>query len=148
LYGLHVAKEKIEHCKKIMIVESEKSCLQAYSYFGEDTFVVAVCGSNLTTTQIKMINELQVEEVMIAFDREYEEPGSYVAELYYRKLVKLAAPLVPYCRVYLILDNKYKLPFKASPTDCGKEVLTELMKEKWLLTVDEVNRVMKEIKGN
>ena len=63
--ALNVAKEKIERCKKIMIVESEKSCLQAYSYFGEDTFVVAVCGSNLTRTQIKMINELQVEEVMI-----------------------------------------------------------------------------------
>lgn len=148
LYGLHVAKEKIERCKKIMIVESEKSCLQAYSYFGEDTFVVAVCGCNLTRTQIKMINELQVEEVMIAFDREYEEADSYVAELYYRKLVKLAAPLVPYCKVYLILDNKNRLPFKASPTDCGKDILMDLMKEKWLLTVDEVNLVMKELKGN
>ena len=148
LYGIHIAKEKIERCKKIMIVESEKSCLQAYSYFGEDTFVVAVCGCNLTRTQIKMINELQVEEVMIAFDREYEDSDSFVAELYYRKLVKLAAPLVPYCRVYLILDNKHRLPFKASPTDCGKTVLMDLMKEKWLLTVDEVNRVMKEIKGD
>lgn len=146
LYGLHIVKEKVKRCKKIMIVESEKSCLQAYSYFGEDSFVVAVCGSNLTRTQIKLINELQVEEVMIAFDREYMEANSYVAELYYRKLVKLAAPLVPYCRVYLVLDNKERLPFKASPTDCGKEVLMELMKEKWLLTVEEVNRVMKEIK--
>lgn len=148
LYGIHIVKEKIKRCKKIMIVESEKSCLQAYSYFGEDSFVVAVCGCNLTRTQIKMINDLQVEEVMIAFDREYVESDSYVAELYYRKLVKIAAPLVPYCRVYLILDNKDRLPFKASPTDCGKEILMELMKEKWLLTVDEVNRVMKEIKEN
>lgn len=146
LYGLHIVKDKIARCKKIMIVESEKSCLQAYSYFGEESFVVAVCGSSLTKTQIKIINELQVEEVMIAFDREYEDPDSYVAELYYRKLIKLAAPLVTYCRVYLVLDNKHRLPYKASPTDMGKDILMELMKEKWLLTVDEVNRVMKEIK--
>ena len=53
LYGIHVAKDKIRQCKKVMLVEAEKSVLQAYSYFGEDSFVVGLCGSSISKTQIK-----------------------------------------------------------------------------------------------
>ena len=71
LYGIHVAKDKIRQCKKVMLVEAEKSVLQAYSYFGEDSFVVGLCGSNISKTQIKIILEqLKVEEVIVGLDRE------------------------------------------------------------------------------
>lgn len=144
LYGINVVQEKIKKIRKVMLVEAEKSCLQAYSYFGEDSFVVATCGSNITTTQIKLLLQyLQVEEVIVAFDREYHEPDSYEAEIYYNKLIKKVAPLVPYCKVYLVLDRKKRLPFKASPTDCGKKMLITLMEEKVLITMEEVNRVLK-----
>lgn len=145
LYGLWITKDKIKQCRKIMLVESEKSCLLAYTYFGEDSFVAAVCGSNITATHQKiMLQELEVEEVQIAFDREYEKADSFDATIYYNKLVKKVAPLVPYCRVYLILDNQDRLGYKDSPLDCGKEVLLDLMKEKTLITVEEVNRVLGE----
>ena len=147
LYGLWVTKDKIKQCRKIMLVESEKSCLLAYTYFSEDSFVAAVCGSNITTTHIKiMLQQLQVEEVQIAFDREYVKSDSYEATAYYNKLVKKAAPLVPYCRVYLVLDNQNRIDYKDSPFDKGKDILLELMKEKVLITVDEVNRVFMEEK--
>ena len=143
LYGLHVAKNKIEQCKKIMLVEAEKSVLQAYSYFGDDSFVVGLCGFNITQTQIRiMLEKLQVEEVIVGFDRDYEEADSYEATAYYQKVIKKVAPLVPYCRVYLILDKEHRLGYKDSPTDKGKDTLIELMKEKILITMDEVNEVM------
>lgn len=144
LYGIHVVKDKIKRCKKIMLVEAEKGAMQSFSYFGEDSFTVATCGSNITRNQIKLILGSGAEEVMIAYDRMYHDASSYEAELYLRKLIKLAAPLVPFVKVYLILDNKDRIPYKQSPTDCGKEILIELMKEKMLVTMDMVNLILDE----
>ena len=85
-----------------MLVEGEKSCLQAYSYFGDDSFVLATCGSSISKTQMKLLLQyLGVEEVIVGFDREYDEPDSWEAEAYYHKLIKRVAPLVPYCKVCL-----------------------------------------------
>ena len=142
IYGLHIIKDKVKRCKKIMLVESEKGAMQSYSYFGEDSFTASVCGSNITRNQIKMIMCLGVEEVMIAFDRMYVDPQSFEAEIYFRKLLKLVAPLVPFVRVYLILDNQYRIPYKQSPTDMGKEILIQLMKEKTLVTMDMIREVL------
>ena len=146
IYGIHIVKDKVQRCKKIMLVESEKGSLQSYSYFGDDSFTVSVCGSNLTRNQIKIILGLGVEEVMIAFDRMYHDPQSFEAEIYLRKLIKLVAPLVPFVRVYLILDNKDRIGYKQAPTDYGKGVLIELMKEKTLVTMDMVREILEEEK--
>ena len=143
LYGLHVVKNKIKQCKKIMLVEAEKSVLQAYSYFRDDSFVVGLCGFNITFTQIKiMLKELKVEEVIVGFDRDYEEADSFEATAYYQKIIKKVAPLVPYCKVYLVLDKKNRLGYKDSPTDKGKDTLIELMKEKILITMKDVNEAL------
>lgn len=144
LYGMHVVKDKIKRCKKIMLVEAEKGAMQSFSYFGEDSFTVATCGSNITRNQMKLILGSGAEEVMIAYDRMYHDASSFEAELYLRKLIKLVAPLVPFVKVYLILDNKDRIPYKQSPTDCGKEILIELMKEKMLVTMDMVNLILDE----
>ena len=143
LYGINVVQDKIKTIKKAMVVEAEKSCMQAYSYFGEDSFVVATCGSSITRTQIKLLlNYLQVEEIIYAPDRDYHESNSYEAEVWYQKIIKRLAPLVPYCKVTLCADSKERLPYKASPTDMGKNILLELLDEKIVITADEVNRVL------
>lgn len=142
LYGLNVVKDKVKECRKVLLCEGEKSVLQCYSYFGEDSFAVAVCGSNISSTQMQiLLQEMKVEEVIVAFDREYEEADSYEATAYYNKLIKKVAPLVPYCSVYLVLDKYNRIPYKASPTDEGKEVLMELMKEKILITMKDVEEL-------
>lgn len=146
-YGINVTQDKIKTIKKVMIVESEKGCLQNYSYFGDDSFVIATCGSNITLTQQKILLQyLKCEEIILAFDREYKDPHSFEAELYYNKLVKKVANIVPYCKVCFLLDNKERLDYKDSPTDRGKEILLELLDEKVVITMDEVNRVLKESK--
>ena len=144
LYGMHVVKDKVKRCKKIMLVEAEKGAMQSFSYFGDDSFTVATWGSNITRNQIKMILSSGAEEVMIAYDRMYKDPTSFEAELYLRKLLKLVAPWVPFVKVYLILDNKDRIPYKQSPTDCGQEILIELMKEKTLVTMDMVKMILED----
>ena len=142
IYGLHIVQDKVHRCKKIMLVESEKGALQSYSYFGDDSFTASVCGSNITKNQIKIIMGLGVEEVMIAFDRMYNDAQSFEAELYLRKLIKLVAPLVPFVRVYLILDTQNRIPYKQAPTDMGKDILVQLMKEKTLVTMEMVREIL------
>ena len=144
LYGMHVTQERIKQIKKVMIVEAEKSCLQAYSYFGDDSFVVAVCGSNITPTQIKMILHcLQVNEVIIAFDRDYHEADSFEAEIWWNKILKKVAPLVPYVKVCICADSKNRLDYQDSPTDKGKEILLELLDEKIVVTMEDIKELNK-----
>jgi len=121
-----------------MLVEGEKSCLQAYSYFGEDSFVVACCGSNITKTQIKILQKLEVGEIIIAFDKEYHDPHSFEAEAYYQKLLKKIEPYVLQFKISLVLDTENKLEYKDSPTDKGKEVLLELLENKITITMDDI----------
>lgn len=148
LYGINVTSETIKKTGKVILFESEKSCLQNYTYFGEDSFALAVCGSNITSIQQKLlINILQVKEVIVAFDKEYDDPHSFEAEAYYNKLVKKVAPLVPYCKVYLVLDTTGLLQKKDSPCDRGKEILLQLLKEKIYIDTDEVKRVGNTTKG-
>lgn len=143
-YGINVTQNKIKTIKKALVVEAEKSCMQNYTYFGEDSFAIAMCGSNLTLTQIKiLLHYLKCEEVIFGFDREYHDAHSFEAEIYYNKIIKKIAGLVPYCKVSLLLDSKDRLEFKDSPTDKGKNVLLELLDEKIVVTMDEVNRVLK-----
>jgi len=143
LYGVNVAQEKIKSIKKVMLVESEKSCMQNYSYFGEDSFALATCGGNITLTQQKLLLQyLKCEEIIIGFDREYHDPDSYEAEIYFNKLVKRVANIVPYCKVCFLLDDKNRLPHKASPTDMGKDILLELLDEKITVTMDDVKNIM------
>ena len=144
LYGLNVVKDKVLRCKKIMLVEGEKSCMQAYSYFGEDSFVVAVCGSSISATHIKIIlKHLEVEEVIIGFDRQYHEADSYEATIWWNKILKEVSPLVPYVKVYILADRENKLGYKDSPTDRGKDILLQLMKEKIEVTMEDVKQLEK-----
>ncbi len=130
LYGLCQNEEAIKRMGKIIVFESEKSVLLCDTYYQQNNFSVAVCGSNITDTQCRMIRALGVSEVIIAFDKEYENAKSKLAEAYYNKLLKLAYKLTPYCTVYLLMDTEDLLKQKDSPADRGKEILEKLMKSK------------------
>lgn len=149
LYGLFITKEAINRKHKIMLVEAEKSVLQGYTYYGDDCFCAATCGSAITHTQIKIIlSLLNVDEVIWAPDRDYEKADSWDATIWYNKQVLKLAPLVPYIKCSLIADNKNRLGYKDSPTDNGKEILEELLEEKITITMEEVNRVLNENRLN
>ncbi len=142
LYGIHVAKDAIMRKKKVMLVEAEKSVLQSYSYFGDDSFTVATCGSNITATQIKILLEvLGVSEVLYAPDRDYHDAHSYEAEVWWQRQLKKLAPLVPYVKVCMVADNKDRLDYKDSPTDRGKDVLLELLEEKIHITMEDIDKL-------
>lgn len=131
LYGLDKNLKCIKRKRKVMIVESEKSVLQCDTMFGDDNFVVALCGSNLTKHHIKLILELNPLEVIIGLDRQYKEVDSDEYEKWRKKIrEKFITPLAPYTKVSVLWDTNDYLEYKDSPTDKGLEVLLKLMDEK------------------
>ena len=133
LYGVNMNQECIKRIKKVMLVESEKSVLQSASFFGvENNFTVALCGSvGISNTQRNMLLSLDVNEVIIGFDRQYKEVNDdeYKEwQLHIRE--KIINPLSPYFKVNVLWDTEGLLGYKQSPTDVSKEVLLKLMKNK------------------
>lgn len=148
LYGIWINKDRIKESRKVLLVEGEKSVLQCNSMFGDNSFALAVCGSNITQEQARMlIEDLKVSEVIVGFDREYEDPYSYQAEIYKNKLYKKILPIVPYCKVSLLLDDKERIGYKDSPTDRGKDILLELLDEKIEVTAQDVNESLRGVKN-
>ena len=130
LYGLCQNEEAIKRMGKLIIFESEKSVLLCDTFYKQNNFSVAVCGSSLTTTQFLLIRNLGIKEVMIAFDKEYKDASSRIAEVYENKILKIANKLTPFFTVYVLWDTQGLLEYKDSPTDKGKEILEKLMKSK------------------
>ena len=141
LYGLWVNKDKIKETKTIILVEAEKSVLQAYSMYGEDSITVACCGSSITNTQQKIINNLGVHDVYYAPDRDYHDATSFEAEAWYNKQILKLKNLVKHCNVYLIADAEHELGYKQSPTDKGKDVFEKLLAERIQITEEEIAKV-------
>ena len=76
LYNLNNSKDNIKNIKKVIIFEGEKSCLLYASYFGsENDISVAVCGSSLGSYQVQLLLDLGIEEMIIAFDKQFQEIG-------------------------------------------------------------------------
>ena len=136
LYGLNFNKGNIKKLKKVMIVESEKSVLQAESYFPDHSFVVACCGSNISYRQIEILLELGVTEVILGMDWDFKDINLNDEEYkeYKKKIMKLSKKLIPYFTVEVLFPTKDPFIYKCSPTDLGKEYLLNSMKSK--LTID------------
>lgn len=138
LYGLCQNEEAIKRTGKICLVESEKSVLLGDTYYHQNNFTVAVCGSNITPVQCNIIKRLGVREVILGFDKEYQDQSSKKAHAYWQKLLKKIAQLMPYCTVYILWDFDDLLDTKDSPFDKGKEVLEHIMKQKYEVKAEDL----------
>lgn len=142
LYGLWVTKDKIKACKKALIVEGEKSCLKAYSFFKDNSYVVATCGSTISLTQQKiLLEELGVEEIIYMPDKDYKgEPGSFAEQAWLQKQKKKLAPYVPYVQTYLMYDTDGSWDYKSNALDFNnRDKFIEEYDKKILITTDNLN---------
>jgi hypothetical protein len=135
LYGIYENKESIKRSKKIVLFEGEKSVMQCDTFFPNNNFTVSLCGMNMSDYQRDLILSLDVDEVFIALDKQYQSEITTDAEQreydkYVRRVKKIADRFVNYVNVYIIYDDEEILGYKDSPSDGGREVLIELMKKK------------------
>lgn len=129
LYNLNNSKDYIKLMKKAIVFESEKSCLLYRSYFNFD-ISVACCGSSLSSHQIQLLLDLGIEELIIAFDRQFKELGDNEFKKLTNSLTKIHDKYKNYIKVSFIFDKQMKTGYKDSPIDCGKEIFLELFKER------------------
>ena len=130
-YNLNNSKYNISKIKKAIILEGEKSCLLYSSYFGEDNDItVACCGSNITNYQMQLLLNLKVEEVIIAFDKQFEEIGNDEWKKWTTKLKAINNRFSSYTQISFLFDKWNLLDYKDSPIDKGKEVFIELFKKR------------------
>ncbi len=130
LYGLTQNYDEIIRTKRLLIVEGEKSVLLLDSYYGVFSYCVAISGSSITERQIEIIRSLGIEEITIAMDKEFKEEDDEEKQTNLNKLTKLGQKFAPYYKTYVLFDNKNLLDYKDSPTDKGKEIFEELMKDR------------------
>lgn len=134
LYGVPMAAEAIKRNKMVILFEAEKSPMQMYTYFGEDSIALATMGSNLSEKHVEILLELGVEEVVVAFDKEYKVFGDKEDRLYRKKLRKrVIEKLLPYFKVSVIYDRQGLIGYKDSPSDHGKETFLKLFNKRFYI---------------
>lgn len=109
----------------------EKSCLLYRSYFGEDNDISAgCCGSSLVSYQVKLLISLGVEEIIIAFDKQFQEKGDDEFKKLVKNLTNINKKYGKYTKVSFMFDKGELLGYKSSPIDEGKDVFLELYKRR------------------
>ena len=131
LYNLNNSKYQIKQMKKAIVFESEKSTLQFQTAFGPDKDIsVACCGSNLTAYQIQLLLQAGAEEIIIAFDRQFQNKGDKEYLQLTKKLKSLQKKYKNYVNISYILDKTKITNYKASPTDEGADKFLQLFNER------------------
>ncbi|MCA1027028.1 hypothetical protein LCM23_13080 [Cytobacillus kochii] len=138
LYGLNKTKDAISRLRKAVIFEGEKSVLKCEDYYRDNNFSVASCSSQITDMHRNILLSLGVEEVIICQDKfraqkedETDEKYEAAIESYQKTLLKFASKFTPYVRTYIVWDDMNLLDYKESPCDKGKDVLEELLRNKY-----------------
>lgn len=131
LYNLNNSKEAIKVIKKVIVFEGEKSPLLYASYFGiENDITVATCGSNLLNNQIQLLLSLGVEEVIIAFDKQFQEIGDDEWKRLVKNLTQLHTKYGAYVQISYMFDKGDLLGYKESPIDRGPEIFLQMFNER------------------
>ena len=134
LYNLNNSKNNIAIIQKAIVFESEKSALMYQSYFGaENDISVACCGSNITIYQIQMLIEAGAKEIVIAFDRQFQELGDDECKKLTTKFKKFNEKYKNYVKLSFIFDKNKITSYKASPIDEGPDKFLKLFKERVVL---------------
>ena len=124
LYSLNENKNAIKRNRKVVITEGEKSPMKAHSMFGEENFVVSLCGSSMNAFQAELLMNLGVERVYIAVDKDYVLEPTHE---YLQKVKKIARHFVNKVNVYHLTDTRGILGYQDCMLDADKESVVSMM---------------------
>lgn len=126
-YGMYYNKDNIKRARKVILLESEKAIMQLDTILKENNIGLALSSSSLSLVQIELLKQMNVEEVVVAVDKEYHQYNTEEEKIYAMKVRKgIINKLLPYFNVSVIWDKEGLLGFKDSPTDKGGEVFFKL----------------------
>lgn len=131
LYNINLSCENIRSIKKAIVFEGEKSCLLYGSYFGINNDIsVAACGSSLINYQVELLLSLNVNEIIIGFDRQYQKIGDKEWKQWTDKLYQIHNKYGSLVQISYLFDLTDTLKYKSSPIDQGPEIFLDLFKNR------------------
>lgn len=133
LYNLNHSKNNIKLLKTAIVFEGEKSPLMYASYFPDSDISVACCGSSFTKPQFNLLMSLGVNEIIIAFDKQFKSAGDKEWRQWTQKLTNIANRYGKYVKISFIFDKEEALGYKESPIDRGPEVFLTLLNNRFSL---------------
>lgn len=159
LYGMYENIENIKRIKKCILFEGEKSVIKYGSFYGRNNNItVATLGTNISLYQQKMILDTGVNEVIIAYDKQYQfnliekedknslDVKSAIKEYnaYIKKMIKMYKLFSNYCTLSIIYcDNDDELEYKDSPIDKGIEIFNKLYSNRIIIeNVEELEEAL------
>lgn len=109
----------------------EKSPLLYASYFGmENDISAATCGSNLLNYQVQLLISLGVEEIIIAFDKQFKEVGDDEWKRLVKNLTNIHKKYGAYVQISYMFDKEDLIGYKDSPIDRGPEIFMQMFNER------------------
>lgn len=129
LYGLNINRKSIKNSKKVIVFEGEKSVLQMATMYKNNPSV-AICGSNFSREQKKILIDLGIKELIIAFDRQFKTEGDEEYITWRNKIYKSVQDIKDKITISVIWDKDNLLEYKDSPSDSGKHVFEKLLKNR------------------
>lgn len=134
LYNLNNSKDNINVFGKAIIFESEKACLRYQTEFGiENDISVACCGSSVSSFQIDLLTQSGAREIIIAFDRDFEDIGDLRFRQIKNNYIKLNDKYKNNVTLSFIFDKNKITKIKSSPIDEDKGKFLQLYKERLFL---------------
>ena len=131
LYNFNNARCIIPKMKKAVVFEGEKSVLKAQTYFGfENDIYVACCGSSLSSYQTQLLIDAGAQEIIIAFDRQFQNVGDDEYHHLVNNLKKIKMKYKNYVQISYILDKHKLTKYKDSPIDCTQDIFLQLFRER------------------
>lgn len=131
LYNLNNSKDNIARMKKAFVFESEKSCMQYASMFGEENDIsVAICGSSFIQYQAWLLINLGVQEIIVGLDKQFKELGDKEHQKLVRNLTQIHKKYGKFVKISYLFDKENIIGYKDSPTDRGKDKFLTLFKNR------------------
>jgi hypothetical protein len=92
---------------------------------------VTPCRSNLSQHQVDLLRQYGAREIVIAFDKQFEEPNDVEFKQWTKKLTALHNKYSKLVNISFIFDKKGDmLGYKDAPVDAGAETFIQLFKER------------------
>lgn len=151
LYGIYQNQNDIRKYKRAILFESEKSVLKMEAMYNYN-ISLGIYGMNLSPFQADMIKSLEVEEVIIALDCQYEQDKiedlgtKEYSEftLYLKKVSKIVKRFEKTSNVSILMDFDNMLEYKDSPIDKGRKIFEKLLKNKFTFSAEELQEIIEE----
>ena len=137
LYSIAESKEAIQRRKSAILVESEKSCMKAHTFFGEESVVVGMSGSSLNSYQADMLLDLGIETIIISVDRDYQKIPS---EEFKNKIKSIARHFVNKVNIKFVADTRGVMNYQDCLFDQDRDTVLNIL-EYDLHDFEDIERV-------